>query len=233
MTTTLEPVAAKRARSSRQRYYADGCTVVCEHKSLEVPGVTTVLNVLAKPALVPWANAIGLEGIKVSQYVDALAAVGHCAHAMIIDLTRGQERGRSEYQEQFGFDAVPLAENAVLKYLEWVKRHELITVIAETPIVSHDGFGGTPDWFGLLDDKPVIIDFKTSKGIYDEHFVQLAAYQALLREQGHTAEGGLILQIGRTETEGFTERVVSDLSKYEEIFRHALAIYKLQRELKK
>ena len=48
-----------------------------------VPGVTTILNVLSKPALVPWANKLGLQGIEVGKYVDALGEIGTLAHLMV------------------------------------------------------------------------------------------------------------------------------------------------------
>ena len=47
-----------------------------------VPSVTTVLGVMAKPQLVYWANKIGLEGIKVNEYVDDKAVIGTLAHYM-------------------------------------------------------------------------------------------------------------------------------------------------------
>ena len=59
-----ERVAAKGARQHTVYKLASGA---------RVPGVTTVLSVLNKPALVPWANKLGLEGIDVRKYVDALA----------------------------------------------------------------------------------------------------------------------------------------------------------------
>ncbi|MBA7569795.1 hypothetical protein ES708_11536 [subsurface metagenome] len=49
-----------------------------------VPGVTTILSVLNKPALVPWANRMGLQGIDVAKYVDDKAAIGTLAHYLII-----------------------------------------------------------------------------------------------------------------------------------------------------
>src|SRR5439155_21898181 len=42
-------------------------------KGEQVPGVTTILSVLNKPALVSWANRMGLQGIDTHKYVDEAA----------------------------------------------------------------------------------------------------------------------------------------------------------------
>jgi len=62
----------------------------CQHtvyKSLDgekVPGVTSILaDTIPKPALIPWANNLGLQGIKVKEYVDELALIGSLAHYLI------------------------------------------------------------------------------------------------------------------------------------------------------
>ena len=60
----IDKTAAKRSRT-HTRYPSKSGHLV--------PGVTTVLNVLNKPALVPWATGLGLQGSTLQEYVDALA----------------------------------------------------------------------------------------------------------------------------------------------------------------
>lgn len=55
-----------------------------------VPGVTTVLGIMNKPALVKWANTLGLQGIDSSAYVDETARVGTLAHEMIQEYLGGR-----------------------------------------------------------------------------------------------------------------------------------------------
>ena len=57
----IEKTIAKRAKAHTAYKTAGG---------QRVPGVTTVLGVINKPALVPWANQLGLQGINSSTYVD-------------------------------------------------------------------------------------------------------------------------------------------------------------------
>ena len=45
-----------------------------------LPGVTTVIGVLNKPLLVPWANNLGLQGINVRDYVNDKADILSLIH---------------------------------------------------------------------------------------------------------------------------------------------------------
>ena len=193
-----------------------------------VPGATTVTGLLNKPFLVRWANQLGLEGIDSSTYTDEAAKTGTLAHAMIqADLT-GEQLDYNQYSPL----QVSLAENACLSYFEWKKQHEIVPIHCEKQFVSDRlGYGGTVDCYCMLDGKATLLDFKTSKAIYEDYFVQLAAYAELLREAGLPVEETRILRVGRDETEGFEERKVTDTRKWFEIFQHLLGIYYLKKEL--
>lgn len=193
-----------------------------------VPGTTTITNLLNKPYLVPWANKLGLEGIDSSTYTDEAAKTGTLAHAMVqADLQKEKLDMR-----QYSPVQVDLAENALISFFEWKSLHEIEVIRCETPMVSETlKYGGTIDCYCLLDGVPTLLDFKTGKAIYDEYFVQLAAYKNLLEELDLPVEQCRILRIGRDETEGFEERTVTDTRKYFEIFRNLLSIYYLKKEL--
>lgn len=195
-----------------------------------VPGVTTILGVLNKPALVPWANNLGLQGIKVRDYVDDKAAIGTLAHQMIEDYLRGVETDTSEYSKV----QIEQAENSVLSFLEWEKSHPIEPILIEEPLVSEDWyFGGQIDCLAKLDGELQLIDFKTSKAVYPEMKAQCAAYFYLLQENGYEVESARILRIGRDEDEGFDDVKVSRLETRWGLFTACLSVYTLQRELKK
>ena len=196
-----------------------------------VPGVTTVLGILNKPALVPWANKLGLQGIEVGKFVDDKAAIGTLAHQMIADYLRGETTDTSEYSKM----QIEQAENSILSFLEWEKSHKLNPILIEQPMVSErHGFGGTVDLVATINDDPelCLIDFKTSKGIFPEMFVQVAAYRELALEHELDVRKVRILRIGRTDDEGFEDKPVNHLAQRWELFLHCLAIYNLQKELK-
>jgi len=194
-----------------------------------VPSVTTILSELNKPALVPWAWKLGTQGIDYRGYVDALASIGTLAHKMILDHLRGDKTDLGEYAATM----VDLASNCFLSFLAWERGHVLKPVMLETPLVSESlRYGGTMDYYGTIDGTLTVMDFKTGKGIYDEHFMQGGAYMNLIIENGNDAPAAIrILNIGRAENEEFAEKSIgaADMGRQFEIFRHALAIYQLKK----
>ena len=214
----FESVATKRAKTHTRYYSRDGSLL---------PGVTTILGILNKPALLSWSNKLGLAGIEVGKYVDILALVGTTAHEMILAHLKNEKFD----PDGLPADIVDRAENALLSYFEWEKNHKIKPIYCEKAFVSEQlGFGGTIDFYGEIDGIVTLKDFKTSKAIYDEHLYQVAAYKILLVENDCKVDAVGILQIGRAENEGFSEKVITDCSKEFEIFRCCLEIYKLKKK---
>jgi len=203
-------------------------TIYKTQDGIRVPGVTTILGILNKPALVKWANNLGLQGIDSTKYRDEMADIGTLAHQMIVDYFNKVETDTTEYSE----NQIGLAENCLLSFWEWEKGHKIEVIMAERQLVSEMGFGGTIDCFCNLDGQPTLLDFKTGKAIYPEMFCQLAAYKQLLTEDNHPVDITRILRIGRDENEGFEEQSVGNIDKQFELFKHCLAIYNLQKEIK-
>jgi len=138
----------------------------------------------------------------------------------------------SEYTPQ----EIDRAENALISYWNWEKEHDIKPIMVEAPLVSEVfGFGGTLDCYALVDGIPTLLDLKTSKGIFPEHIMQIAALCVLLRENGKEVDNARILRIGRDESEGFEDHVVvlDDAKSHWQIFLHLLEIYKLQKAIKK
>ena len=219
----LEKIAAQKAKTHTVYKSADGT---------RLPGVTTVLGVLNKPALVPWSNKLGLQGIEVGKYVDALAQVGTVAHELVLCHHKGVKFDASPYAP----DIVDKAENCLLSYLEWERGHEVEPVHCEVGFTSPTRhYGGTVDLVAKIDGVLTLADYKSSKALYDEHIYQTAAYYQLLIENGVPVEAVRILRIGREETEGFEDKPVTQrqLALGAEIFNHCLAIYRKKSEFSK
>ena len=121
-----------------------------------------------------------------------------------------------EELDSFTAEQRSLAENAFLSYLEWEKYHTIEPLLddAGNPRIEwqltsrQHGYGGTLDLACVVDGKKAVVDIKTSKDLYWEHFCQVSAYWHLARENGWDAELIQILRIGRTEDEGFDDPVV-------------------------
>ena len=196
-----------------------------------VPGVTTFIGVLNKPALVPWANNLGLEGINVRDYVNDKADIGTLAHAMIFSHLKKEKPDLSFYSQK----QIDLAGNSFSKYLLWEKKHTLKPILLEAQLVSEKyQYGGTVDNFCILDDVITLLDYKTSKAIYTEAHIQVSAYRNLLEEnRKERLRQCAILRIGRDESEGFDFISCFNMDKYFELFLHCMGIYNLKKELKK
>lgn len=194
-----------------------------------VPGVTTVLGLLNKPALVPWANKLGLQGIDVNKFVDDKADIGTLGHAMVTDTLIGIKTDTSDFSK----NQIDAAINCGLSFWEWEKSHPIKKVyFVERPMVSEiDRFGGTLDIYAMVENRREIIDLKTGKGIYDEHVYQVATLKHLLEENGFPVDGVRVLNIPRTEDESFAERVPSnkELNIGWLIFRRLLDVYWLKK----
>ena len=199
---------------------------------VRVSGVTTVLNVIAKPALIHWAWDLGIKGIDYKTFRDELADVGTLAHDMILEHIQGGKVDTSEYAPRL----VDMAENAFLSYLEWEKQHTLKPLLMEQQLVSEVHlFGGRFDYLGLIDDVLTLMDFKTGKRLYGNQWYQMAGYDILLRELHPklAPKQFMLLNIGRKENEQFEQGKKTDLTLDTEIFMAALKIYQTEKKIKK
>lgn len=195
-----------------------------------VPGVTTVLGILNKPALVKWANNLGLQGIDSNKYVDSKADVGKICHYMIECDLKKKKPDLSEFSPT----GVDQAENGFLKWLDWRNGKALELIGSEMELVSEKNrYGGCVDIYCLLNGRKTLIDIKTSgSGIYDEMRHQVSAYREMLIENGHEVDDVYILRVGRSEDEGFQYEKIGKLDTHFAIFTHCLEIYRLQKALK-
>lgn len=195
-----------------------------------IPSVTTVLGILAKPALLEWAYQCGLDGVDYKQIRDDSAGVGTLAHSLIVSDLLSKDNSTEGYAEK----DVKLAQRCRLSFREWTGGRTFKNILVETPLVSEKFcFGGTPDWFGEIDGVSTLLDFKTSGAIYPEYFHQVAAYRQLLVEAGHKVEVIKILRLPKSEVEVAEERTLKNLDAHWKIFLACLSIYQLQKEAKK
>lgn len=196
---------------------------------LIVPGVTTILAVVAKPALTHWAWKLGTEGQDYKAVAQQAADIGTLAHALIANLLGGRDvvdlTTFTEEQRTF-------ADYAVQKFNDWRKGKTVRPEFIEQPLVSERyRYGGTVDFYGKVSRSMELLDFKTGSAIYPEMLAQLAAYRQLLIEHGYKVKRARILRIGRNPAEGWEERTVDDLTPYWRYFTAALELYCAQQAI--
>ncbi len=202
-------------------------------EGIVVPGVSTITNLLSKPALIIWANRLGLQGVDSTKFRDEKADIGTLAHKMILDYFKKQETDTSEYSKV----QIDQAENSMLSFWAWEKQHKVEPLVIEEPFVSDiHKFGGTCDFFGKVDGEFELLDFKTGSGIYKEMWYQVSGYYWLLKEDRNiTLSRARILNIPRTEDESFKEEVKDEgsVSKYLQGFLTLVEFYHNDKEIGK
>lgn len=194
-----------------------------------IPGTTTILGVMDKPALVKWANNLGLEGIDSSKYVDNLASIGSLAHMIIEKYLKQEKVDYSDYTP----NQVETAENSVLKFFNWLESKKDFRVLgSEMELISEKHqYGGTIDLYCFVDGKHTLIDLKTCKACYGENYTQVSAYKNLLQENGYSVEDCRILRIGRDESEGFDDHGVPKIDTHFKRFLICRELYEVNKEL--
>ncbi len=141
----------------------------------KVPGTTTVANAFKEAGgLIHWAYKQGNAGLDYRETRDKAGELGTNIHAQIEE--RLKKDGR----------------------LLWPGLTHIRVVKQEIKLVSESlRYGGTPDAVGVDDrGRYVLLDWKTSKGVYTNFQLQLAAYKHVWDETcppGQKITGGVYL----------------------------------------
>jgi hypothetical protein len=171
------------ARDEQHNYYLDG--------QGPIASVTTILKVVDKSGpLVGWAKRITAEAAvkhrgELGGWVDSFgddgavsmltkaasvirdkaANAGSEVHRMAEAIVRGQDIEVPEELAPF-----------VASFVTWRQKFEPEYLAAEEMVYSHHGYAGTFDAIVRIAGEVWMLDYKTSKGVYPETALQLAAY---------------------------------------------------------
>lgn len=209
--------------------------VTAENVSARYPSVTGFLSVINKPALVPWAKKEALSSVESAllkrldgkeiakiilnkpwietiikdakkrpdQIKDQAADLGTQAHAFIDLIIHGKEP-----------ESVPEAiEGPVQSFRDWWMKSGIELVMGDTKVASRIyGYGGSLDALGRRNGKLIILDWKTSSGIYNEYALQVAAYgQAFHETFGLPIEEAIIVRFGKKPPFDFEAKELLDI----------------------
>lgn len=198
-----------------------------------VPGVTTITGILAKPALIHWAWDLGIQGKDYKKYKNNLADIGTLTHEMIVCFCKGETPDTSDYSNK----QIEQAEKCFAKFKNWLNQNPVEFIFAEKPFVSEKyRYGGTLDSLARRKNNGniILLDYKTSKAVYGEQFLQLSGYHNLVHENtDYRIDENIILRIGRDDIEGFEAIPRKDLKIEWEFFKHCKSVYDLRKKLKK
>ena len=163
-------------------------------EGMELPSVTTMLNVINKPALIGWAKNQALNAyeraldLKVSNPKEVANSIldgeseysktrGTNVHAELTALAIGDIKVS---------DLSPELQASGTLLLNWLRQNAMVDEYIELPVYApYHNFAGTTDIIGhgfevgRKTARPFIIDLKTSKNVYPEHFAQVMGYERL------------------------------------------------------
>lgn len=222
-------------------------------------GVTTIVGVLDKPQLVQWSanmtNEAWIEGLQKADKIDELTIstiaksaplawrvkrdsagdLGTLIHAWIEEHIKWK-LGKSEKPD------MPVHEgmvSATLKFLQWEKEEGITYTDTEKKIYSiKHNIAGTCDFLYVTrDGKLGIGDIKTSKGIYDTYFLQVAGYRYMLEEERRYATGVTpipyeemtIVKVGKDGSDMQVKKI-DDYQKYAKAFLACSVLYRTMKK---
>lgn len=206
----------------------------------QVPSVTTILGaVIAKPALVTWANRMGLAGVNISDRTNKAADVGTAVHEMIRHYLDPYGSANPEFPNTLSASDGDLVAESFAKFLNWYATMQVSVYRVEYSMVSEIGdYGGTADALVYnasyhQNEQLELWDFKTGNGIHDDYIYQLGAYCGLCSDHGLVVKRARIIRISTKSDEQVECRCLDEsmLTLGRELFAKALDIYHIQQEI--
>lgn len=143
------------------------------------PSATTILEAYPKPyQLMQWMKDVGN---KADEIRDAAGRRGSNVHQLTEDYDHGME---CSLLDENGKPKYSLEEWAMFeRYVDFCKNYNPHNLLIEQTFVNGKlGFAGTLDRICIIEDKTYVLDIKTSNGIYNSYWLQLAAYKELYHE---------------------------------------------------
>ena len=223
---------AKQDRYDRARFYTIG--------GHEYPSVTTILDVLDKPALMWWAanmerrametallDVLTQDGARDPEWVlGQMAERLTKAKAFIKEQDKAKAIGTAAHAwcewrtrqmlgEKVGAEPVipDAALVAVEAWKEWAAEVAFTPICAErTVYCAGCGYAGTLDWIAKVKGVVTLGDYKTAKAIYPESLLQNVAYRHAAAKCGLETQQGLVLRLPKTlDDPAFESMVVPNI----------------------
>jgi hypothetical protein len=221
--------------------------------------VTTVLDIIAKPALGPWyakeerryfetamLEVLSRPGARDPEYV--LAAVAEAVTG-VKAADREKQKAAAigtavhagiewELRRLLGKDAGPepllpeVAAWAVESWKDWARSVDLEPVAIERTVYCLDcGYAGTLDLYARVKGILTVLDWKSGKAIYAEAFLQNLAYRHAAARGGLLSTQGLIVRLPKHLNDPAWEVMPVPPTLTLEDFLAALRLWRWQRAM--
>lgn len=216
-------------------------------------GVTTIIGVLAKPALISWSARVCAEYIETeftkwvqhkesvfdikavceagktahTKKKEAAGTHGTDTHALVEEYINLMLRGADIGEEEPRYTSIQ-------PFIEWSRGNVDHFLFAERRMYNRKLFiAGTADFAYIgKDGKKYMADFKTSSGIYGvDYFLQVTAYRMLAEAEGDAPYDGMtIVRLGKDGK--FEVQKLYEYETYKEAFLCCLTLYRAQAAIK-
>ena len=224
-----------------------------------IPSATKVLDIISKPALVPWALKVGANWLEKNFFFDEDSSskktkvyksrmaieplikgmksayrskshdainIGNITHNWVEEAINwkleGGEIPKMPKQEE--------AVNSIEAFKDWVSQNVVEWKSSEEKLFNRKyRYAGTVDARAIINGEYCVIDWKTSKRVYPEYYLQVAAYAKAVEDMhGIPVDATYILRCDKAS--GKFEAVRS--TEIEENFQAFLAAKTLKQRLK-
>lgn len=205
-----------------------------------LPSVTTILGRFKDSGpLMFWAFGQGKaaergEIKRLYDKRDEAAEIGTVAHEMAEAHIHGIDpMSLLASYDNLGEEGRGQAIQAFEMFKRWCEIAKVEWLHTEVPLISERlQVGGTIDAVARVGGRLAIVDFKTSKGIYSDYWVQVATYADFWQEvHGEEIEEIHILRFGK-EKPDFEHQFRLEWSKEAEAFRLMTYLYGLLKAIK-
>ena len=162
-----------------------------EYNGIQVPRVTAVISsMMHSDSLMYWANSLGFKHQKYSEVINEACEYGTNTHKGIELFLKGESiPNETPYHSM----------NAFLQWWNTISNNNELKILGQEQTLVCPYYGGTYDLLLSINNKPWLIDFKTSNHISYRYYLQLAAYNRILRDDININLGGvLLLQLEKT-----------------------------------
>ena len=178
--------------------------------------------------LLNWNLKLMKQGVDPKEELKRAGRIGTLAHIMIEEFIKGG----SVILDGYSAKEISHAKQAYYNFLNFKEDYNPEILETELKMVSEKyKFGGTCDAVATVNNKLMMLDWKSSNHVHEEHKIQIAAYAKMYEEEtGKRIQGAMIVRVDKEKKEYEVHTLkIKDLNYYWRIFK---LILKLQ-ELKK
>lgn len=182
--------------------------------------------------LLNWNLKLMKEGIDPREELKTAGRIGTLAHIMIEQFIKGG----SVILDGYSSKEISHAKEAYYNFLTFKEDYNPDILETELKMVSEQyKFGGTCDAVANVkigkNTKLMMLDWKSSNSLHEEHKIQIAAYAKMYEEvTGKRIQGAMIVRVDKEKKEYEVHTLkIKDLNYYWRIFKLILKLQELKR----